>query len=67
MATTRSHKEVEADTRKLDSLADFRRMTADEPVAAAPPGGRGPALSVRAFADQRRAYLLNHPEIKAAR
>ncbi len=59
-------KEVEADTRKLDSLADFRRMTADEPVAAAPPGGRGPALSVRAFADQRRAYLLNHPEIKAA-
>ena len=42
-------------------------MTADEPVAAAPPGDRGPALSVRAFADQRRAYLLNHPEIKAAR
>jgi len=53
--------EVEADTRKLSSHDAFLRATAD-----APRDGDGGArsLSLRAFADQRRAYLLNHPEIK---
>lgn len=45
-------KEVAADTRKLESTAEFERMTADAPAT-----GRGP-MSLRAFADQRRAYLL---------
>jgi hypothetical protein len=57
--------EVERDTRKLSSLEEFRRLTADEaPPAAA--GARGePGLSFRAFAEQRRRYLLEHPEIRA--
>lgn len=52
-------KEVELDTRKLESLDAFRRATTDEPV---PGGGRG--LSLRSFADQRRKYLLNYVEPK---
>jgi hypothetical protein len=57
-------KEVEIDTRKLASTDAFRRAVSDklEPGAAAP--GRRPAQSLKAFADQRRKYLLDHPEIK---
>jgi hypothetical protein len=50
-------KEVELDTRKLSSLADFRNATADTPVA-------GSRMGLRAFADGRRTFLLNHAEIK---
>jgi spore coat protein CotH len=57
-------KDVEADTRKLESFEDFEKSTADAPAtlqqAPAQEGnrpGRTP-LSLRAFADQRRAYLL---------
>jgi spore coat protein CotH len=64
--------EIAVDTRKLSSLDAFRRLTADEAVAnqpqAQPQGGppqRGGGLSLRAFADQRRAYLLNYAEKKA--
>jgi hypothetical protein len=73
-------KEVELDTRKLDPFEAFKRVTADEvsgpdagPGPGAPPGGpggfgpgRGPGrgLPLRAFADQRRKYLLDYPEIK---
>jgi spore coat protein CotH len=46
-------KEVEADTRKLESFEAFKRATADEPTEA-----RGRELPLRAFADQRRKYLL---------
>jgi len=50
--------EVTADTRKLESTAEFERLTADAAPAGGPTG-RGPgAMSLRAFADQRRAYLL---------
>jgi hypothetical protein len=63
-------KEVEADTRKLDSFEAFKRATADAPEAEGPPAGRGRGpgggMALRAFADQRRAYLLNHPEVKKA-
>jgi spore coat protein CotH len=59
-------KEVEADTRKIDSFADFQRLTADTAGAAGPPRGRGQGMNLRAFADQRRAYLLNHAEVKKA-
>jgi spore coat protein CotH len=57
-------KEVEADTRKIDSLDDFERLTSDTAPAAV--AGRGRGMNLRAFADQRRAYLLNHPEVKKA-
>jgi hypothetical protein len=64
-------KEVEADTRKLTTLGAFQKATGDElPIAQAAPGEaprRGHArMSLRAFADQRRAYLLSHPAVKSA-
>ena len=59
-------KEIEADTRKLDSLTEFRKMTSDA-IEPPEPGDRpGRNLSLRAFAEQRRQYLLNHPEVKKA-
>ena len=51
-------KEVELDTRKLYSLADFKASLADVPE------GSGSRYNLRAFAEGRRTYLLNHPEIK---
>ncbi|HJZ53458.1 MAG TPA: CotH kinase family protein [Gemmataceae bacterium] len=59
-------KEVEADTRKLDPFEAFLRATDDAAAPGGLPMGRGPGagLSLRAFADQRRTYLLNHPEVK---
>jgi len=62
-------KEVEIDTRKLDSFEAFKRATADEPpsgpMAGGPGGpGRGPGISLRAFADQRRKYLMDYAEKK---
>jgi hypothetical protein len=68
-------KEVEADTRKLDSFAAFKAQLeidapkADAPNANAPnanapapaPGGRA---SLRQFIQQRRNFLLNHDAIK---
>jgi hypothetical protein len=57
-------KEVEADTRQLYSSAAFQAATADGPGPEARSQGRGRGLSLRTFADQRRTYLLNQPEIK---
>jgi spore coat protein CotH len=58
-------KDVEADTRKLTSFIAFQRATADSVVNDAPPAqGRRPSLSLRTFADQRRKFLLEHPEVK---
>ncbi len=54
-------KEVELDTRKLSGLEEFRRSTADTA-----PDGFAARSSLRAFADARRSYLLNHPEVKKA-
>lgn len=69
-------KEIEADTRKLSSFAGFQKATADSvpkdvkaPADAEPPRRFGPPrneLSLRAFADQRRQFLLNHEAVKAA-
>jgi len=57
-------KAVEADTRKLSSFADFQRATADAPaVDRGQPGRIG---SLRAFADERRKYLLSLPAPKSA-
>src|SRR5262249_58470480 len=58
-------KEVEIDTRKLYSIADFRTSLADKvPAGAAGPGGRGAMLNLHNFFVQRRAYLLNYKEAK---
>ncbi len=59
-------KDVEDDTRKLSSIAAFRKAVADAPEdpAAAPGPGRGPSMSLRTFADRRRKYLLSYPEIQ---
>jgi spore coat protein CotH len=56
-------KGIESDTRKLSTLAEFQKLTADtaEPDAT---GGRRMSMSLRAFADQRRHYLLNYSESK---
>jgi spore coat protein CotH len=56
-------KEVEADTRKLTSYAAFQQ-TVSAATDNATPEGRG-RTSLKAFAEQRRKYLLNTPEIKA--
>ena len=53
--------DIKADTRKLDSYETFVATTAD---AAGTPRGR--QMSLRQFADQRREYLINHPEVKKA-
>jgi hypothetical protein len=53
--------EVKADTRKLDPFAEFARLTADESPK---DGGRGRGTTLRAFAEQRRKFLLDHPEVK---
>jgi hypothetical protein len=58
--------ELEADTRKLTSLASFRKSVSDtDATKAAAPRGR-PGLGLNAFVEQRRKYLLNYPEIKNA-
>jgi hypothetical protein len=51
-------KDVQADTRKLESFEAFQRMTADVADANA----RGRSIPLRAFADQRRKYLLAYQE-----
>ncbi|HKB03135.1 MAG TPA: CotH kinase family protein, partial [Gemmataceae bacterium] len=53
-------KEVEADTRKLDSFEAFQRATADTATAV----GRGREMSLRAFSDGRRKYLIDYKEAK---
>lgn len=53
---------VEADTRKLSSYAAFQASVSAEPTP--PAEGRGRRMSLKEFADQRRVFLLNHPEIK---
>lgn len=57
-------KAVEADTRKLSSFADFQRATADSVPSER--GQPGRTTSLRAFADQRRKYLLGQTAPKTA-
>ena len=69
---------VEADTRKLNSTQAFRDSSDGAAAAAEKPavgegpgsGGRGgerATISLKAFAEQRRAFLLNHAAVKTAR
>lgn len=53
--------EIKADTKKLSSYEAFQQTVSAE---SKPGAGGGRQMSLRAFADQRRAFLLNHPEIK---
>ncbi len=55
---------IAADTRKLTSTAAFEQTTAANPEPAADRPGRPGGMSLRAFADQRRQYLLDDPAIK---
>ena len=55
--------DVKADTRKLYPYEDFVSATADSLPKG---GGRNREMSLREFADQRREYLINHPEVKKA-
>jgi len=57
--------EVKADTRKLDSFGDFEKSLASDSQG----GFRGPgggSISLKNFADERRAYLLNYSDAKPA-
>ncbi|MBC8003143.1 MAG: CotH kinase family protein [Opitutaceae bacterium] len=57
--------DVKVDTRKLDSFEAFTRgVTADVEGE----GMRGPQrqIALKNFADQRRAFLLQHPEVSKA-
>ena len=49
----------------LYSFDEFKRATANTAEAEAPQRGRM-RLNLRAFTEQRRKYLLAHPEVKKA-
>jgi hypothetical protein len=65
--------ELKADTRKLSSYEDFlAAVSADARPPAPTPEGRGPGgprsgMSLRAFADARRDYLLGLPAVREAK
>ncbi len=56
--------DVRADTRKLESYDAFQTLVERDRVTQ---GARGPVttISLKTFADQRRAFLLNYPDIKS--
>ncbi len=56
-------KEIEADSKKLTSYAAFQQTVSGVAAPAGEQRGR-PHMGLKQFADQRRAFLLNHPEIK---
>ena len=58
---------VKADTRRLYSTDAFLKSVTDDTLAEegqGGPGGGRPTISLKNFAEQRRAFLLNHPEVK---
>jgi hypothetical protein len=57
--------DVKADTRKLMSYEAFQKSVAEDTEEQ---GFRGPRLqlSLKSFVEKRRAYLLEHPEVKKA-
>src|SRR5262249_39615201 len=57
--------EVKIDTRKLESFEAFQSAVAEKSAAADSHGSES-ADSLNDFVEQRRAFLLKHPEIKNA-
>jgi hypothetical protein len=57
--------DVKADTRKLDSVEDFEKSLASDSQGGEFRGPGSGGISLKNFADQRRAYLLNYSEAKA--
>ena len=57
--------EVRLDSRKLATTASFEKSLEGASEEAAGDRPRQREISLKSFADQRRAYLLNHPDIKA--
>ena len=57
--------ELKTDTRKLNSVEAFARGVTEDIEEE---GFRGPrrSISLKSFVEQRRAFLLNHPEVKKA-
>ena len=53
--------EIKADAKKLSSYEAFQQTVSAE---SKPATGGGRQMPLRTFADQRRAFLLSHPEIK---
>ena len=60
-------KELEADTRKLSSLAAFQNSVGETPQTSGEPTRRRPSNNLKAFAEQRRKYLLDYRENKNAK
>jgi hypothetical protein len=58
--------EVRLDTRKLDSTEAFEKSLEGAPKPDEGQRERRRGIALKAFAEQRRAYLLNHPEVKGA-
>lgn len=56
--------QVSSDTRKLASTKQFESSLVGPSGSGAEPG-RGAPMAVKAFFDQRRAYLLSLPELQA--
>lgn len=57
--------DVKTDTRKLASYEGFNNNVAGI-IQGEGQDRRGPSLTLKGFADQRRAYLLKHPEVVKA-
>ena len=57
--------DVKTDTHQLDSFEAFTRSVTEDGESV---GGRGPprGISLKKFVEDRRAFLLNHPAVKAA-
>ncbi|RYD77354.1 MAG: hypothetical protein EOP84_15640 [Verrucomicrobiaceae bacterium] len=57
---------MKADTRKLASFEEFEAGIASEISEPAAGEARGPRrpMSLKSFVEQRRAYLLKHPELQ---
>jgi hypothetical protein len=56
--------EVKADTRKLESTEAFIQGLKDDVHGGGGGPGGGDTIGLKNFADQRRAFLLNLPEVK---
>jgi len=54
--------DVRADTRKNDSLEAFEKSLTEDVAVQGPMGG--PGMSLKRFVEERRTYLLSHPEIR---